>query len=76
MRNGHPWPEEITQGALDRFSNEKGPIHLTLVEPIVVEVAADMAWSGRSFRHSLRYARARPEINPEDVELPAHLARS
>lgn len=60
---------------LDRFSKEKGTIHLTLVEPIVVEEAADTAWSGRAFRHPLRYLRARPELGPGDVELPEHLAR-
>lgn len=74
-RSGHPWPEEISPGALDRFSKEKGPVHLTLVEPLVIEVAADTAWSGRSFRHPLRYLRARPELNPEEVSLPEHLGR-
>lgn len=67
----HPWPEEISEGALDRFSKDKGPITLTLVEPIVVEVSADVAYSGKSFRHSLRYLRARPELDPEKVEPPA-----
>jgi hypothetical protein len=74
-RAGHPWPEEISQGTLDRFSREKGPIRLTLVEPIVVEVAADTAWSGQSFRHPLRYLRVRPELNPDDVTVPEHLLR-
>jgi hypothetical protein len=55
---------------LDRFSKDKGPVALTLVEPVVVEVSADVAWSGNSFRHSLRYLRARPELNPEKVEPP------
>lgn len=69
----HPWPEEIGQGVLDRFSKEKGPVHLTLVEPVVVEVAADVAWSGRSFRHPLRLVRVRPELTPDDVHLPEGL---
>lgn len=73
-RAGHPWPEEITQGTLDRFSKEKGPVKLTLVEPFVIEVAADTAWSGRSFRHPLRYLRARPELDPAAVRVPDHLA--
>jgi ATP-dependent DNA ligase len=72
-RADHPWPEEVSQGTLDRFSKEKGPVRLTLVEPIVIEVAADTAWSGRSFRHPLRYLRARPELNPDEVEVPARL---
>jgi hypothetical protein len=66
----HPWPEQVGPGALDRFSKDKGPVTLTLVEPLVVEVSADVAWSGRSFRHSLRYLRVRPELNPDDVGVP------
>lgn len=55
---------------LDRFSKDKGTVALTLVEPVVVEVSVDVAWSGNSFRHSLRYLRCRPELDPEKVELP------
>ena len=33
---GHPWPEEITETALNRFSKDRGPVKLTLVEPVVV----------------------------------------
>jgi hypothetical protein len=60
----------ISSGVLDRFSTEKGPVALTLVEPVVVEVSADVAWSGRSFRHSLRFLRVRPEFDPGDVSSP------
>ena len=67
---GHPWPEEISETSLNRFSRDKGPVHLTLVEPLVVEVAADVAWSGRAFRHPLSMVRARPELDPAAVELP------
>lgn len=70
---GHPWPEEISETSLNRFSKDKGPVHLTLIEPLVVEVAADVAWSGNSFRHPLAYQRARPELDPADVELPPHI---
>lgn len=69
----HPWPEVITETTLNRFSKDKGPVHLTRVEPIVVEISADVAWSGNTFRHSVRYLRARPELEPADVELPAHV---
>ncbi|MFF1385537.1 hypothetical protein ACFVWT_18445 [Arthrobacter sp. NPDC058288] len=69
----HPWPEEISQGALDRFSKDKGPVRLTLVEPLVVEVSADVAWSGRSFRHALRFLRVRPELDPDGVGIPSML---
>lgn len=72
-RKDHPWPEEVTRGTLERFSKDKSPVHLTRVEPIVVEVAAYVAWSGRSFRHPLRYLRARPELNPDEVQLPVRL---
>jgi len=70
---GHPWPEEISETSLNRFSKEKGPVRLTLVEPLVVEVAADVAWSGRSFRHPLSFIRTRPELHPGGVELPTLL---
>lgn len=73
---GHPWPETVKPAALDRFSGSRQAIALTLVEPVVVEVSADVAWSGRSFRHPLRFVRVRPEMTPVDVELPAFLKRS
>lgn len=66
----HPWPEEIPERVLDRFTKESGTVQLTLVEPIVVEVSADVAWSGRSFRHSVRLLRARPELAPDDASSP------
>lgn len=69
----HPWPEEISPALLDRFSKDKEPVHLTLVEPVVVEVSADVAWSGRAFRHPLRMLRVRPELDPDDVQVPDHL---
>lgn len=42
----------------------------TLVETIVVEVAAHTAMTGTSFRHSVRFIRARPELDPAAVEPP------
>lgn len=73
-RKDHPWPEVIAPTVVDRFTSRKEPIRLTRVEPIVVEVSADVAWSGRSFRHPLRYLRARPELDPAGVRLPDHLS--
>lgn len=70
----HPWPEEITETMLDRFSKDRGTVHLTLVEPLVVEVSADVAWSGTSFRHPVRLLRVRPELDPAGVRLPDHQA--
>ncbi|WP_241710542.1 ATP-dependent DNA ligase [Arthrobacter bambusae] len=72
-RGDHPWPEEISGGVLDRFTKESGTVHLTLVEPLVVEVSADVAWSGRAFRHAVRLVRVRPELDPAAVQFPGHL---
>ncbi|AXH37518.1 ATP-dependent DNA ligase (plasmid) [Humibacter sp. BT305] len=65
---GHPWPAQIKPGALDRFGNSgRELVDLTLVKPVVVEISADVAWSGRSFRHAVRYLRARPELDPAEL---------
>lgn len=69
-KDHHPWPATVKGTALDRFNRDKEPVALTLVEPVVVEVSADTAWSGRSFRHPLRLLRARPELALTDVVLP------
>jgi ATP-dependent DNA ligase len=69
----HPWPTVVKGTALDRFNRDKESVALTLVEPVVVEVSADTAWSGRSFRHPLRMLRVRPELSPDDVTLPDRL---
>jgi ATP-dependent DNA ligase len=66
----HPWPEVITETMLNRFSKDRGPVTLTLVEPIVVEISADVAWTGNAFRHAIRYLRPRPELDPESTQLP------
>jgi ATP-dependent DNA ligase len=70
---GHPWPEEVTETSLNRFSKGKGTVRLTLVEPFVVEIASDVAWTGKSYRHPIKLLRTRPELDPADVELPPHL---
>jgi ATP-dependent DNA ligase len=72
-RGPHPWPATVKGTALDRFNRDKEPVALTVVEPVVVEVSADTAWSGRSFRHPLRVLRARPELSPAEITLPAML---
>lgn len=66
----HPWPAVITETSLNRFSKDKGSVTLTLVDPLVVEISADTAWTGKSFRHAVRYLRPRPELAVEDVQLP------
>ena len=70
-KGAHPWPEAITETTLNRFSKDKGPVALTLVEPLVVEISADVAWTGNAFRHSFRLLRPRPELDSEKVQLPA-----
>ncbi|MFC8525432.1 ATP-dependent DNA ligase [Pseudarthrobacter sp. NPDC057230] len=71
--NEHPWPTSVKGTTLDRFNRDKEPVALTLVKPVVVEVSADTAWSGRSFRHPLRLLRVRPELSPSDVSVPDRL---
>jgi ATP-dependent DNA ligase len=67
----HPWPDRIKSTTLDRFNPGQEETVLTLIEPVVVEVSADTAWSGQSFRHALRYLRIRPELDAADVHAPS-----
>ncbi|MFC8796919.1 hypothetical protein ACFT2C_04255 [Promicromonospora sp. NPDC057138] len=68
----HPWPAQVPRAALSRFNAARGEVvDLTLVEPIVVEVSADVGWDGQSFRHLLRFVRARPELHPMEVSPPS-----
>jgi ATP-dependent DNA ligase len=71
----HPWPSVVKGTTLDRFNRDASPTELTLVNPVVVEVHADAAWSGNSFRHSLRFRRVRPELDPAEVEIPSGFMR-
>ena len=66
----HSWPERIKSTTLDRFNPGQDETVLTLIEPVVIEVSADTAWSGQSFRHTLRFIRSRPELDPADVRPP------
>lgn len=59
----HPWPEAVKPGALDRFGSRKDPVHLTLVEPVTAEVSADVARTGISFRHAVRFVRLRTDLH-------------
>ncbi|WP_159599538.1 ATP-dependent DNA ligase [Agromyces humi] len=63
----HPWPNALRPGMFDRFAKDRTPVKITLIEPIVVEVSADVATSGGSFRHSVRFVRARPDVPVEEV---------
>ncbi|RXZ72840.1 ATP-dependent DNA ligase [Agromyces albus] len=67
----HPWPGVVSPGAVDRFNTGRDPVRLTLVQPLVIEVSADVALSGRSFRHAVRFIRIRPELDVAEVEWPA-----
>ncbi|MFC8796922.1 ATP-dependent DNA ligase [Promicromonospora sp. NPDC057138] len=68
----HPWPAQVPRTALSRFNAARGDVvDMTLVEPIVVEVSADVGWDGQSFRHLLRFVRVRPDTEVGSVEPPA-----
>jgi hypothetical protein len=43
------------------------------VVSVAVEVSADAAWSGRSFRHAQRFRGVRPEPDPAGIDVPAKL---
>ena len=61
----------LEPAALDRFnSSGRDTVDLTLVEPIVVEISADVAMTGHSFRHAVRFVRARPELPVDEVAAP------
>lgn len=66
----HPWPSTVKGTTLDRFNRDASPVELTLVDPLVVEVMADTAWSGQAFRHALRFRRVRPELRWDEVSSP------
>jgi ATP-dependent DNA ligase len=63
----HPWPANLAPGALGRWGTGRDPVPVTLVEPFVVEVSADAAWSGTSYRHPLRFVRSRPDTPVAEV---------
>ncbi|WP_454857567.1 ATP-dependent DNA ligase [Promicromonospora soli] len=67
----HPWPAHVPPTALSRFNAARGDVvDLTLVEPIVVEVSADVGWDGQSFRHLLRFLRVRPDAEVGSARPP------
>lgn len=70
----HPWPARVVSATVNGFGANREPVDLTLIVPLVVEVSADAAWSGRTFRHPLTWKRARPDLDPAEVELPDRLA--
>lgn len=67
----HPWPVHVSRTALARFTTTRNDvISLTLVDPIVVEVRADVGWDGHSFRHLLRFLRPRPDTEVSSIRPP------
>ncbi|MFD7025244.1 ATP-dependent DNA ligase [Promicromonospora sukumoe] len=67
----HPWPAHVPRTAFSRFNTARSDVvDLTLVEPVVVEVSADVGWDGQSFRHLLRFVRARPDTEVSSVGPP------
>ena len=65
--DGHPWPEEVTPSWFGRFARDTGPVHLTLVAPVAVEVSADAARTGIAYRHLVRFIRPRPDTDPRNL---------
>lgn len=65
--SAHPWPAVLPSSALGRLGGHREPAVTTRVEPIVIEVSADVALSGTSFRHPVRYVRTRPELHPAEL---------
>lgn len=74
-RAAHPWPAQVTSATINGFGRDREPVRLVRVAPFVVEVSADAAWSGTSFRHPLRFVRVRPDLEPDDVTAPSTLGR-
>jgi hypothetical protein len=68
-RNVGEIPETVQRAAAELIGRKEEDLD----EPLVVEVSTDTGCSGRSFRHSLRVVRARPELSPAAVVLPVRL---
>lgn len=68
-RGPHPWPSEVTLG---RFSRDRSPVAITLVEPVVAEVSADTARTGGVFRHLVRFGRVRSDLPVPDFDRGSH----
>lgn len=66
----HPWPPVVPASGAFGFGADRAPVALVRVAPVVVEVAADVAWTGRGFRHPLRFQRVRPDVDPGQVTPP------
>ena len=60
----HPWPEHVSGG---RFGEPGVKLPLTRVDPIVVEVSADVALHAGFIRHAVRFLRHRPDLEPAQV---------
>ncbi|SJM55504.1 ATP-dependent DNA ligase LigC [Agrococcus casei LMG 22410] len=72
LDGAHPWPGQVKPGAIDRFNRGgRAAVDLTLVDPIVVEISADVAMTGGSFRHAVRFVRARPDLELAEVAADA-----
>ena len=62
----HPWPSELSAGAIGHWGGGVQLIHR--VEPtLVVEVYADRALDHGRWRHLTRYVRTRPDVEPASV---------
>jgi len=55
----------VPPSGFDKYTLDKQQVPLTHVEPIVLEVADTARGAGATFRHQLRYLRARHDLDPE-----------
>lgn len=63
--DGHPWPTALPAGRMGHFGGGRVPV--TLVEPLVVEVAADQSFEHDKWRHIVRFVRPRPDLTVDEV---------
>ena len=61
----HPWPTELPRGWSGSFIRDR--VAITLVEPFVVEVLADLAVDAHRWRHPVRFLRHRPDLQGTDL---------
>jgi len=68
----HPWPALLPSGRTGIWG--AGPLEVTLADPVlVVEISADT--SPAPWRHLVRLARPRPELDPAELTWTASQAR-
>ncbi len=62
---------EVRYGGGPPGRRQLGPVEVAVVEPLIVEVSADVAADSGVLRHPARLTRARPDLGIEDLPDPA-----